>query len=130
MQRSNIWCWWTTTRQQSPLGLIRGRGRPHPFWLSGMLCSRYGYLPYLRLKKFGRYKFGDFCYNFCCTFVLLGPWFSSSERSCYISFNTVLTCFFFFWCTSDTSALHLQVLMLHTAQTLPIQAHLDHKHMP
>ena len=84
------------TRQQSPLGLIRGRGRPHPFWLSGMLCSRYGYLPYLRLKKFGRYKFGDFCYNFCCTFVLLGPWFSSSERSCYISFNTVLTCFLFF----------------------------------
>ena len=30
----------------------------------------------------------------------------------------------------DTSTLHLQALVLHPAQTLPIQAHLDYKRMP
>ena len=34
------------------------------------------------------------------------------------------------WCSSDTSVLHLQALMVLLAPTLPTQAHLDYKHMP
>ena len=33
-------------------------------------------------------------------------------------------------CPSDTSVLHLQVLMVLLAPVFPTQAHLDYKHMP